>query len=316
MKNIAETVKSAESIAIAIHKNPDSDCLGSAAALLLALRGMGKTVHIFVDGSVPKRLDFLVEDDYFAPHTDFVYDVCVAVDVASEHLMGSVKETVYDKAKVKCLIDHHATNAGYAALNYVDAGAAAAGEIVYFFIKDFLMCEVTHEIAMRLYTAIAGDTGSFQYSNTTPKTLVVASELMATGIDAPRIMRTLFECKTANQLKLSAEVTSNLRFYANGKICVALVDAPMLLKYDMQFDEAEDIASLPRSIAGVEAGVYIKVKDENECKISLRSNEYADVASVAKQMGGGGHLRAAGVTIYENADKAERIIVEALEKIV
>lgn len=312
---IAEAVKEAGTIALAIHKNPDSDCVGSAAALLIALRRMGKTVHIFADGNIPGRLGFLTENSFFNSDTKKRYDVCLAIDVASEQLMGYVKEEVFDKAKIKCCIDHHGTNPGYADFNYVDGGAAAAGELIYFFIKDFLFQDVTPDIAMRLYAAIASDTGSFQYSNTTPRTHLIASELMATGMDAPMVMRTLFERKTKEQLMLKAEVTNNLKFYADGKICVALVDNEILSKYSMAFEEADDIAALPRSIIGVEVGAYIKVKGEKECKISLRSNEYVDVSAVAKEMGGGGHIRAAGVTLYESPEEAERLIVKALEKV-
>ncbi len=313
---IADIVKESSTIALAVHKNPDSDCIGSASAILLALRAMGKTAHIFVDGAIPGRLSFLIEDNYFTEDTASSYDVCIAVDVASEELMGSVKETVYDKAKVRCCIDHHGTNPGYAQYNYVDGKSAAAGELAYFFIKDFLCCEVTVDIATRLYAAIASDTGSFQYSNTTPSTHIIASELMAKGIDAPFVMRTLFEMKTAQQLQLKAEVTSNLRFYADGKICVALVDSEMLSRYSMAFEEADDIAGLPRSIIGVEVGAYIKVKGDKECKISLRSNEYVDVSCVAKAFGGGGHIRAAGLTIYEDAKTAEKLVVEAIGKVI
>ncbi len=316
ISKIAEVIKSAGRVAIAVHKNPDSDCLGSASALLIALRQMGKTAHIFVDGAMPKRLGFLTDESFFTQNTETPYDVCIAVDVASLELMGSVKEEVYDKADIKCCIDHHGTNSGYAEYNYVDGKAAAAGELVYFFIKDYLEQEVTVEIAMRLYAAIASDTGSFQYSNTTPRTLIIASELMARGIDAPFVMRTLFERKTKEQLQLKADVTNNLRFYADGKICVALVDDKLLSKYSMAFEEADDIAGLPRSIIGVEVGAYIKVKGEKECKISLRSNEYTDVSAIAKLWGGGGHLRAAGLTIKETPEVAEKLLIEALEKVV
>ena len=312
---IAEILKTSNRIALAIHKNPDSDCIGSATALLIALRSLGKTVHIFVDGNIPGRLSFLVEEDYFTSDTR-PYDVCVAIDVASIELMGTVKEAVFDKAEVTCCIDHHGTNSGYACYNFVDGSAAAAGELVYSFIKDYMGLTVTSDIAMRLYSAIASDTGSFQYSNTTTKTHIIASELMSVGIDAPFVMRTLFERKTAEQLQLKADVTNNLRFYENGKICVALVDEALLSKYKMAFEEADDIAALPRSIIGVEVGVYIKVKGEKECKISLRSNEYTDVSAIAKLWGGGGHLRAAGLTIRETPETAEKQLIEALKKVV
>lgn len=314
MLKIAEAVKQNSSTAIIIHVNPDSDCLGSASALLTALRSMGKKAHIFVDSPLPGRLSFLTREDYFASETGS-YDVCIAVDVAAEYMMGSMKERIFDKAAVKCCIDHHGTNKGYAEYNCIDASAAAAGEIMYAFIKDYLGVEITPDIALPLYAAIASDTGSFQYSNTTERTHIIASHLMSKGIDAPFVMRTLFERKKIEQLKLRAEVIENLKFYHHNKICVAVVDNHMLSKYKMAFDEADDIAGLPRSIIGVEVGVYIKVKGDNEIKVSLRSNEYVDVSAVAASLGGGGHIRAAGVTINASAPEAEKIIIEALEKV-
>ncbi len=315
MKSIASLLCKNDSIAIAVHVNPDCDCIGSAVALLKALRTMGKKAYIFCDSQVPKRLSFLVEDGYMTL-SDEQYDVCLSVDVAEPFLMGSVKEKIFDKAKITCCLDHHATNNGYAQYNYIDSKAAAAGEIIYSFIKDYLKAPLTDDIAASLYAAIASDTGSFRYSNTTERTHTVASKLIKYNIDAPGIMRILFEQKTAEQLRLNAEVVSGLRFYNDGKVCVAVVDHELLSKYQLAFDEADDIASLPRSIVGVEVGVYIKVKGDSECKVSLRSNEYVDVSAIAKSLGGGGHIRAAGVTVYQSADETERTILSEIEKVI
>jgi len=315
MDNILRAIKDCKSIALIVHNNPDSDCIGSATALLIALRKMNKKVHIFAPSSIASRLLFLLDDEWIG-NTENLYDACIAVDVAEIGLMGDLKEKVYDKSPIRCCIDHHTTNNGYADYSYVDPQAAAAGEIIYFFIKDYLKVDITVDIAMRLYAAIASDTGSFRYSNTTPRTHLVAAELLSRDFDAPAVMRTLFERKTASQLMLNAEVTSNLKFFMDGKICVAKVDKAMLSKYSMTFDDADDIASLPRSIAGVEVGIYIKIKDERECKVSLRSNEYVDVSAIAKSLGGGGHIRAAGVTVNATAEETEDILLTSLKKVI
>ena len=313
-EKIANAIKENENIAVVIHINPDSDCLGSGSGLVLALKQMGKKAHLFVDGSIPKRLCFYADESFFG-QTEDAYDVCIAVDVAATYMMGAMKEKVYDKARIKCCIDHHETNAGYADFNCVDAEASAAGEVIYTFLKDYLKADITDEIAKRLYAAIAADTGSFQYSNTTAKTHLVASELLKKDIDAPNLMRVLFERKSIEQLMLKSEVVQNLKFYEDGRICVAVVDAPMLDKYHMAFEEADDLASLPRSVNGVEVGIYAKVKGENEVKMSLRSNEYVDVSSVAASLGGGGHKRAAGVTISAPVEEALDTIIDAVKKV-
>lgn len=315
MKKIAKIVKKADSVAIVIHVNPDSDCVGSAVALLLTLRKMGKKADIFCDSDIPSRLSFLVQDDYFEKEVK-KYDVCLAVDVAEDYMMGAYKDTLFAQCPVTLCLDHHATNSGYADYNYVDSKAAAAGEIVYEFIKKHLKQTIETSVAAPLYSAIASDTGSFRYSNTTSRTHKIASELIDKGINAPYIMSNLFERKTAGQLMLNAEVTSKLKFYENGRICVAVVDEAMLSKYEISFGEADDIAAIPRSVVGVEVGVYIKVKGENDCKVSLRSNDYVDVSAIAKQLGGGGHIRAAGVTINDTAENTEKIILDTIKKVI
>lgn len=311
---IADVIKNNNSFAIAVHVNPDGDCLGSSSALLIALRAMNKKAYILLDGNVPKRLSHLVEDDFFG-NPDDAYDVCIAVDVASTYMMGSIFEKTFKRAPVTCCIDHHGTNGGYADFNCVDAVAAAAAEVVYIFIRDYLETEITAPIAERIYTAIASDTGSFQYSNTTSRTHDIASELLKYNFDAPAVMRNLFEKKTLNQLRLKSEVISALEFYFDGKVCFATVDSELLEKYSMAFEHADDLASLPRSVEGVEVGVYVKVKGKNEVKLSLRSNEYIDVAEIAQKLGGGGHVRAAGVTMHCTKEQAVETVLEEIGKV-
>lgn len=315
MKKIADIIQKSDSVALVIHVNPDADCVGTATALVIALRSMGKKADVFCQDPIPGRLSFLVEEGFMCTSKE-KYDVCLCIDVAEEYMMGNVKQDIYDLSDTRCCIDHHSTNKGYADCNYIDAKASAVGEIVYTFIKDFLSLEVTGDMAMRLYAAIASDTGSFRYSNTTSRTHLIAGELMQKDFDAPRVMRILFESKTEAQLRLNAEVIEGLRFYENGKICVAVVDENLLNKYELAFGEADDIASIPRSIVGVEVGVYIKVKGDKLCKASLRSNEYVDVAAIAKALGGGGHIRAAGVTVEENAQRTEEILLELIKKVI
>lgn len=315
MESIAKIITENSKFSIVIHTNPDGDCIGSALALARCLRKLGKSADIYCDGEVPSRLSFLLCDDVISTCPDKKYDVCIAVDVAELSMMGALCDTAFTMCKTTCCLDHHGTNNGYCNFNYVEPKASAAGEVIYKLINT-LGVKITPDIALPLYVAIASDTGSFRYSNTTPATHAIVSALMETGIDASAVMRRLFEVKTIEQLRLNAEVVSNLKFYENGKICVCIVDEKMLSKYNMSFTEADDIASIPRSIAGVEVGIYIKVKGENDCKVSLRSNEYVDVSAIAKSLGGGGHIRAAGLTVKKGPLETEEIIVELVKKVI
>jgi len=311
---IAKVIKKNNSFAIAVHMNPDADCLGSSSALIFALRAMGKSAHIVLDGNVPKRLSGIAYEDFLG-NPDDSYDVCLAVDVAATYMMGDIYEKTFKKAAVTCCLDHHGTNSGYADYNHVDADAAAAGEIIFALLNDYLKIKMTSEIARCLYAAIASDTGSFQYSNTTKKTHAIASKLLDWDFDAPALMRDLFEKKSLNQLRLHSEVVSKLEFCFDGRVCIAVVDNDILEKHGMTFEQADDLASLPRSIEGVEIGLYVKVRGENEVKISLRSNEYADVSKIAQTLGGGGHIRAAGVTLKCSKDDAIKAVLSEIRKV-
>lgn len=311
---ISQIIKENSSFAVAVHVNPDGDCLGSAAALAYALRNMGKTADVFLDGTIPDRLEFVWREDFFGDERK-KYDVCIAVDVAAEYMMGSVKEKIFDTADITCCIDHHGTNIGFADYNFIDAFASAAGEAVFELLTNHLKVDITDEIARYIYTAIASDSGGFRYSNTTFATHAVASKLMKYNIDAPTVMRNLFEQKSIEQLRLRNDVVANMRFYHDGKICVASVDKKLIDKYGLGFEHTDDLAQLARSIKGVEVGVFLKIKGENEVKASLRSNDYVDVSAVSSALGGGGHKKASGVTLCVSADEAERLIVNEIEKV-
>lgn len=311
---LVDIINNSESFAIVIHVNPDGDCLGSSAALACALRSIGKTADVFLDGEIPERLEFVWRENFFGNDSG-KYDACIAVDVAADYMMGKVKETVFDMAKYTGCVDHHGTNRGYAMHNIINAEASAAGEVVYELLKNRLNIELNDDIARYLYIAIASDTGGFRYSNTTPETHKIASELMRYNIEASQIMRRLFDLKSVEQLRLKNDVVDNMRFYNDNKICVISVDRDVLNKYHLTFEQADDLAQLPRCINGVEVGVYLKIKGEKDVKASLRSNECVDVSAVAAALGGGGHKRAAGVTLKVDAAEAEKRIVSEIIKV-
>ncbi len=315
MKNISKALKKCKSVAIIIHRNPDGDCLGSASALAEALRNMGKDAYIFSPTPVPERIAFLTDKSFFCTVREN-WDMCIAVDVAELGMMGQLKEEVFDKSNVKCCIDHHKTNTGYADINHIDSGAAATGEIIYYFIKDYLKTPINKEIAIRLYAAIVSDTGGLRYSNTTPVSFAICAKLAEHDFSIADISYALFEKTTSEQLALKAEVVSKLKFYADGKICIAYADAEMLSKYNLSFDDVDDLSSLPRTIDGVETGVYIKVKGPSECKVSLRSNKYVDVSKIAGSLGGGGHLRASGVTIEKSLEDTVSVLLEKITEVI
>lgn len=315
LKKIAEFIKENDNFVIIPHRNPDGDCLGSACALLLGLRGLNKRAYISLPEESSSRLSFLWREEYRTP-VDFSCDVCIAVDVAATYMMAHLYESIFANAPKTACIDHHSTNNGYADINVVVPEASAAGEVVFDLLKNHLNCTMTEDICTCLYSAISSDTGCYRYSNTTDATHNIASYLVGSGIDAAAINRKLFETKTIGSIKIYGDIVDTMEFYCDGKVCFVHVDAAMLDKYGMTFDMVDEFSTLPRNIEGVEVGAFFKVKGDNDIKVSLRSNAYVDVSQIAASLGGGGHKRAAGVSIKASLPDAKSLIIGAIQNMI
>lgn len=313
LSEIAKILLQKDNFIIIPHRNPDGDCLGSSVGLVNALRDMGKTAYISLPNEPGDRLMFLWDKSYGTP-SDFNCDAVIAVDVASTYMMAHLKEEVFDKAPLTLCLDHHGTNDGYADLNYVDAHSAACGEIIYELICE-MNAPISNKTASALYSAIASDTGSFRYSNTTAKTHEITAKLVNYGIDSAGIMKILFETKTMEQIKVMSDIISNMEFFYDGKVCITYCDNDMLSKYNLTFDDVDEYVTLPRTIEGVEVGIFLKERSETETKVSLRSNEYVDVSQISASLGGGGHIRAAGVTIDGTRHMAQQILLDKLKEL-
>jgi phosphoesterase RecJ-like protein len=186
---------------------------------------------------------------------------------------------------------------------------------MYEFLHDILNVEFDAQLAKYIYCALVCDTGSFKYSNTTSKTLLVASKLLEYGIDPAYFSQKILDQRSQKQVTAMKECLNNLSFHLNGKVCASYITYDFIEKNGLEFDDADFFVSFPRDIENVEVGIYLKVRSENEIKVSLRSNSYVNVSRIANEFGGGGHVRAAGLTIFDKSvDEAIKIILEKVEK--
>lgn len=313
VNEIVQYLKEHNNYVIIPHRSPDGDCLGSSSALVLALRLMGKNARISLPSPVTKRLDFIWDESYESG--DFECETAVSVDVASDYMMLDLFENIYQKADFRMCIDHHATNNGFGDMNLVDSGAAATGEIIYRIISG-LGIEINKEIAERIFVAIADDTGGFQYSNTTAYTHSIVAELYKYNINSDDIMRSLFATHTMSELNLLKFVTARMEYHFGGKLCLSYVDSEALEISGAEMSEADAWISFTRSGEGVEVGLMFKILSPEEVRVSLRSNSYVDVSAVAGKFGGGGHVRAAGVTFYNGYEDAKYKLLNEIEKLV
>jgi len=311
LEKIKNKILESQKIAIFNHKNPDGDAMGSAYALKLALLSLGKKAEVFL-----READYLsVEYTYVSGNTKSdlnLSDCDLKIAVDSSDIFRISDFECYFKENTIAL-DHHVTHKEYAELTLVYPDAPACGEVVYDLIKH-MDIPVTKEIAHNLYVAISSDTGSFKYSSTTPKTHLIISELMETGIDVGRISRMLYDTNPIEYFKMMQLAIGRIELYENGEIAVLCLEDTDFEKIGIDETNAGGIVTLPGKIQGVEISAYIRPRD-NEYKVSLRSAYYADVAEIALLFGGGGHIRAAGFSIKaKTITEAKEIVAKALSE--
>ncbi|MBR4078860.1 MAG: bifunctional oligoribonuclease/PAP phosphatase NrnA [Christensenellaceae bacterium] len=310
MKKILQELKKNNHFLIISHLSPDGDTLGSAAALCLALRSMGKKADCVVEGLIPKKLGFLLVHTAFITDKNMIgddYDCAVAVDTATYARLGHFGE-VFSAIPMRINIDHHVTNERYGMLNYVE-DRAAVGEIMLDFIKQ-LGCKIDVPIANALYAAISTDTGNFQYSNTSEQTLLAAAELRKCGAEIPKLCDEIYNRRSFAATKLIGKALGHLNLYHEGKMAVLHMTLAEIAECGASRTDCDILVNYAREIETVEIAGFINEMPDGKFKVSFRSKNYADVAAFAGEYGGGGHVRAAGCVFEGPIDRIERIIVE------
>lgn len=313
MLNVAQTaamLAQAEDILLLTHQYPDGDTIGSAYALCRALRGLGKRANVLCTDEIPEKYDYLTVD---MAAQDFEPQFIVAVDVADDKLLGGL-QPIYS-GHIDLCIDHHGSNTEYADFLLLKADYAAAAMVV---------CEVLREmgvafdsaIAECIYTGLSTDTGCFKYSNANAYAHRMAADMMDIGIRYDMINRTMFDVKSRARVELERRALAGMRFYFGGRVAVMPITCDMISESGAAENDMEGLAPLPRQIEGVWVGVTMREKEGGQFKISVRTGNHADASAVCKELGGGGHIRAAGCTLEGPLDSAVEQMLDTIKRTV
>ena len=295
------------------HENPDGDALGSLLAMTLALRTLGKDVVMLLcgQGAVPAEYTFMKLDGLVRElPADAEERVLVAVDCAKADRIGPDLAPV-ERTKLVVDIDHHHDNTRFGSVNLIVADASSTGEVLRDVFAE-LGVEVTPEIAEPLYIALVTDTGRFQYSNTTAKSLRLAAELVEAGADVHAVFQQVYESVEFAKLKLLARALDRAQVLEGGRIVVSY-----LLRND--FGEvgavepySEGIIDYLRAVEGSELAVLIREPPRDDGpvrRVSLRASiDELDVSAIARSFGGGGHRQAAGFSSEKSIDEITELI--------
>ena len=290
---------------ILTHARPDGDTIGSAAALCVGLRQLGKTAHVLNNTQASPFLKrCLLGLTVDAPAGT---DTLISVDVASPHLFPAEHQQYLSRIALR--IDHHATATSFTPNEFVDAASAACGEIIYELLME-MGAQMSKEIAWRLYIAISTDTGCFRYSNTTAHTYRVAAACADTGADLYPITQELFDTTSISELKLQNWMVEHAQFLCGGQVAVCGIPAAM--ENNVSKEDLEGISGFLRSIEGVRLSATLR-EIEGGCKVSVRAVPGLDAGAICTPFGGGGHKGAGGANLILPMESAIKVVAAALK---
>lgn len=307
---IEKTLRQNEHFLLISHVNPDGDTLGSMLALALALETMGKDVIRYSPGGVPDCYRFLPGAERVVRSLpDRLPPCAIAIDCGDLNRAGDFAERSTE-AGTLINIDHHPSNSGFGRINWIDPLAAAVGMMLYTLFKR-MGVELTRDLAVCLYTAVITDTGSFRYSNTSPKVHEVTAELLKTGICPHEIAEEVFEKKPLSAVRLLQEALQTLEISEQGDVAWLTVTDEMIRRTGVDRLETEGLINYPRSIKGVEVALLFTEQAEG-VKVGFRSKRFVDVQKIARQFGGGGHVRAAGCLIRKSLGEVRNEVLNTV----
>ncbi|HXE80417.1 MAG TPA: bifunctional oligoribonuclease/PAP phosphatase NrnA [Vicinamibacterales bacterium] len=315
IERIRDAVLSRQRFVISSHARPDGDSIGSQLAMAYALRALGKDVVIVNCDPAPGPLMAFpgVPSIRVADRVEGEFDAAIVLECSELARTGVEGLDRYFLIN----IDHHPGNAAFGAVNWFNGRAAACAEMV-FDVIEALRVPLSVEIATHVYVGILTDTGSFHYSNITPRTFDICRRLVEAGVDPPKVARSIFDSNSLGRLKLFGAVLSSIELEDEGRLAIVRVDREMAARAGGTYEDTEGLINLPLTVRDIQAVVFFKELGDREYRVSMRSKGEIDVCSVAKRYGGGGHKNASGCTVIgsyaEVRARLTRDLVDAIER--
>lgn len=313
-KELLDFLRTKNEFIITTHISPDGDGLGSSIALSQALSELGKKTILLCKDAVPPQCRFLPGHEKFHSFTDIQnlnsFENFIFVDCNDVDRIGDKSQVSSLDIRHAAVIDHHETGRAFGDVKWVVPESAATGLMIYYLIKA-LDLEISEDMAVNLYAAIATDTGNFRYENTSPMVFRVADELTRLGAKPHLAYRELFESWSQGRFELFVRVLNTLDKHDG--IGTIVVTRKMLDETGTSPDDTEHFVEFPRIMKDLDISILLREIDANNYKLSLRSKEDINVATIAQSFGGGGHKNAAGCRIKADLETAKAQVLSQVK---
>lgn len=311
-ENIIKEILKHNTIALFSHQKSDGDAIGSCIALKLALEKLGKKVEIFIQKPIHRNFQFLGVNQYVNMGGSKKFDLAISLDCPNSKRMG-IYEKKFLSIKSTIAIDHHADFENFANLNYVNSNCSSTCLIVYELLND-MQIQLDSQIALSLYTGMATDTGRFNHGNMTSELFTAVAQLYKIGFDFENANYTLFKRQSKNEFELYKLALNKLKLFESDKIAIVLLNREDFVKTGTTPLDTFRIIDTITSLETVKLACVIAQDDDHEFLVSIRSREEYSAQNVAKEFGGGGHIKASGCKILENEDVTFNRLLQACKK--
>jgi len=316
LEQAAQFIRTNDHFLVVSHIQPDGDAAGSTFAVAWMLSSLGKRFTLINEGVMPDKFMYMAGGVHSIVHYEADaelnterYEHVISVDCADYSRIGTVHRLFADGVRI-LNIDHHATNDRFGSCNLVVEHAAATVEVLYDLCVH-MNIPFIHELNVCLYSGLLTDTGGFRYSNTTPKVMQMAADMLGRGVKGHELAERLLEKLTYPQISLIKTSLSTLNVAYDNQVAWLSIRLADVEASGASNEDLDGLVNYPRNIEGVEVGILFKERSGGIVKVSLRSNGKVDVAMIAKSFGGGGHVRAAGCSVHGTLEEAtERVVKE------
>lgn len=315
LKSIDKIFKEENNFILTCHVQPDGDGIGAALALGQALLAHGKNVSIVYgdDKGLPVSYRFLPSFDLFTSAVpDFGSYIFVALDCANIKRLGELKNMAF-ASSLLINIDHHPDNSNYGDINLVEPEVSSCSEQIYNILRAGAYT-IDHDIALCLYVGMVTDTGRWQYSNTTARSLRVAAELIERGVDPNYIFQNIYEKNSLARLKITGLGLSKAVFMPEVKFIYTVITKEELNEMGAGINDTESLVDWLRGVEGATVAAAVKETFNDDIKVSLRSKGKVDVSAIAAVFNGGGHRNAAGFVSHKSLPQTVNSLISAMEK--
>lgn len=293
---LIEAIRNADTIAVGGHVRPDGDCVGSCMGLYQYVRDNfpEKEIDVYLE-EIPNTLKFMqgTEKILHEIPENKKYNLFILLDCGDAERLG-FSAPLYEAAEKSLCVDHHISNRAFASENYIRPDASSTSELIYDLLEYDKLSKGAAEC---LYTGIVHDTGVFRHSCTHPSTMRAAAALMEKGIDFTRIITKTFDEKTYAQNQILGRALLESFRFMDGHCIVSAITKKVMDFYEVKPKHLDGIVSQLKLTKDVDVAIFMYELEKGTYKVSLRSSELVDVSEVAGYFGGGGHIRAAGVTM-------------------